>query len=163
MYTYVSTYHTYKLFNTIFGIMECIFHQEIEQNSRLVLLQQHLLIIIVSSFRLILVIIFHICQFCLCNLQLQFHHFALKSILESIATLIDNPLDLSKNLACITIHATDWTSGAVRKPSGNQTRGRCSEIWYISTAVLPALPADSQSEMLFTSHYDLSKLVIDGK
>ena len=102
-----STYCTNKLFNAIFGIMECIFHQEIEQNSRLVLLQQHLLIIIVSSFRLIMVIIFHICQFCLCNLQLQFHHFALKSILESIATLIDNPLDLSKNLACITIQPTD--------------------------------------------------------
>ena len=45
----------------------------------------------------------------------------------------------------------------------DQTRGSYSEIWYISTAVLPALPADSQSEMLFTSHYDLSKLVIDGK
>ena len=33
----------------------------------------------------------------------------------------------------------------------------------MSTAVLPTLPADSQSEMLFTPHYELCKLVIEGK
>ena len=44
-----------------------------------------------------------------------------------------------------------------------QSRATWPVKWYISTAVLPALPADSQSEMMLTSHYDLSYLVSDGK
>ena len=44
-----------------------------------------------------------------------------------------------------------------------QSRATWPVKWYISTAVLPSLPADSQSEMMLTSHYDLSYLVSDGK
>ena len=44
-----------------------------------------------------------------------------------------------------------------------QSRATWPVKWYMSTAVLPALPADSQSEMMLTSHYDLSYLVSDGK
>ena len=45
----------------------------------------------------------------------------------------------------------------------DQSRATWPVKWYISTAVLPSLPADSQSEMMLTSHYDLSYLVSDGK
>ena len=44
-----------------------------------------------------------------------------------------------------------------------QSRATWPVNWYISTAVLPALPDDSQSEMMLTSHYGLSYLVTDGK
>ena len=44
-----------------------------------------------------------------------------------------------------------------------QSRATWPVKWYISTAVLPALPDDSQSEMMLTSHYGLSYLVTDKK
>ena len=47
--------------------------------------------------------------------------------------------------------------------AGPQSRATWPVNWYISTAVLPALPEDSQSEMMLTSHYGLSYLVTDGK